>query len=145
MTEIELNSQTYRLGKLNAFQQLHVSRKVGPLIPALVPAFMALSSGEKAPGDWGVLVELAGPFASALAEMPDEVVEYVAGTCLSVVQRRQGRTWAPVWSPQAKTIMFDDVDLATLLPLVVRVITDNLGPFIQGLLTGQMQPLQSKA
>jgi hypothetical protein len=64
---------------------------------------------------------------------------------LGIVQRKQGSAWAPVWSSQGACLMFDDVDLATILPLVVRVITDNLGPFISGLLTGQMQPNQSQA
>jgi hypothetical protein len=145
MTETELNGQTYRIGRLNAFQQLHVSRKIGPLIPKLVPAFVALSSDKDAFADMGKLSEIAAPFAEAFAEMPDEVVEYVVGTCLGIVQRKQGSAWAPVWSSQGACLMFDDVDLTTILPLVVRVITDNLGPFISGLLTGQMQPNQSQA
>jgi hypothetical protein len=144
-TETKLKGQSYRLGRLNAFQQLHVSRKIGPLIPKLVPAFVALSSDKDAFADMGKLSEIAAPFAEAFAEMPDEVVEYVVGTCLGIVQRKQGSAWAPVWSSQGACLMFDDVDLTTILPLVVRVITDNLGPFISGLLTGQMQPNQSQA
>lgn len=33
--------------------------------------------------------------------------------------------------------MFQDIDLGVMLPLVMRVITVNLGPFMQGLLTSQ--------
>ncbi|MDE2403048.1 MAG: hypothetical protein KGL90_15435 [Burkholderiales bacterium] len=143
--ETELNGQTYRIGKLDAFKQFHVSRKVAPLIPKLVPAFVALSSGKDAFGDMSKLAEVLAPFADAMADMPDEAAEYVVGTCLSVVQRRQGQSWAPVWSAQGKTIMFDDIDLSTTLPLVVQVIRENLGSFISGLLTGQTQPQQITA
>ncbi|MFX5562743.1 phage tail assembly chaperone, partial [Acinetobacter baumannii] len=63
--------------------------------------------------------------------------EYVIGTCLSVVQHKQPTGWASVWAPSGKVAMFDDMDLSVTLPLVVQVITANLGPFIQGLLTSQ--------
>jgi len=140
MTEIQLNDQTYRLGRLNAFQQLHVSRKVGPLIPALIPAFLAISKEGVTMDGIGRLAPMIQPFTDAFASMADADVEYVASVCLSVVQRQQGSTWAPVWSVQGKCLMFDDLDLGSVLPLVVRVITENLGPFINGLLTAQTQP-----
>lgn len=142
MIEVTHGGQNYRIGKLNAFQQLHVSRKVGPLIPRLVPAFMAMAKGGEAIDK---LAQLLEPFAEAFADLPDEAVEYVAGTCLSVVQRQQGNTWAPVWNKQAASLMFDDIDLASMLPLVIKVITENLGPFISGLLSGQMQPTTTPA
>lgn len=142
MTEIEHGGNRYRIGKLNAFEQLHVSRKVGPLIPRLVPAFMAMAKDGSAIDQIAQLLE---PFAEAFADLSDEAVEYVAGTCLSVVQRQQGTAWAAVWNKQANCLMFDDMDLSSMLPLVIRVITDNLGPFISGLLSGQMQPQTTPA
>lgn len=144
-TETQLNGQTYRIGRLNAFQQLHVSRKVGPLLPRLVPAFLAVAQDADAFGKPEQLAQMAAPFLDALAEMDDASIEYVAATCLSVVHRQQGASWGPVWNKQANCLMFDDVDLGTLLPLVVQVITENLGPFISGLLTGQLTPAQTSA
>lgn len=58
----------------------------------------------------------------------------IIGACLSVVQRKQPTGWARVWNGG---LMFDDMDLATILPLAVQVIAANLWPFIQGLLTSQ--------
>lgn len=139
MAEIEVNGQTYRIGKLNAFQQLHVSRKVGPLMPRLIPAYIASQDG-KILENLDVLAQMVEPFTQALSEMTDADVEYVAATCLAVVHRKQGNSWAPVWNAGGHCLMFDDVDLGTMLPLVVRVITENLGPFIRGLLTGQPTP-----
>lgn len=145
LTEAEVSGKTYRIGRLNAFQQLHVSRKIGPLVPSLVPAFVALARAGAAADKPDQLAQMAAPFLDALAEMDDASVEYLAATCLSVVQRQQGSAWAPVWSAQSNCLMFDDVDLGTLLPLVVQVITRNLGPFINGLLTGQLTPAQTSA
>ncbi|WP_333998202.1 phage tail assembly chaperone [Burkholderia orbicola] len=77
------------------------------------------------------------PFADALAGLKDEDAEYVFGTCLSVVERWQGAGWAKVWNTAHKTSMFDDIGIDVMLPLVVRVVVANLGPFISGLLTSQ--------
>lgn len=143
MEDKQINGQTYRIGKLNAFQQLHVSRKVGPLIPTLVPAFLAMGSDGAGLDQLGRLASLVQPFTEAFASMSDADVEYVAGICLGAVQRQQGGTWAPVWSQQGKCLMFDDMDLGTMIPLVVQVIVVNLGPFISGLLTAQMQPKET--
>lgn len=140
MTEITINAQAYRLGRLNAFQQLHVSRKVGPLIPTLVPAFLAMGTAGAGLDQLDRLASLIQPFTDAFAGMSDADVEYVAAICLGAVQRKQGEAWAPVWSQQGKCLMFDDMDLGTMVPLVVQVIVANLGPFISGLLTAQMQP-----
>lgn len=144
-TEVELGGNDYSIGRLDAFRQLHVSRRIAPLIPSLVPAFSALSEGgADALTDTAKFATALAPFAEAMAGMSDEAAEYVVGTCLSVVKRRQGSAWAPVWNAQGKTLMFDDIDLSTMLPLVVRVIRDNLGPFISGLLIGQATPEQSQ-
>lgn len=140
MTEITINAQAYRLGRLNAFQQLHVSRKVGPLIPTLVPAFLAMGSEGPGLDQLGRLAALVQPFTDAFAGMSDADVEYVAAICLGAVQRSQGGTWSPVWSQQGKCLMFDDMDLSVMVPLVVQVIVANLGPFLEGLLTAQTQP-----
>jgi hypothetical protein len=143
MQEKLISGQSYRLGKLTAFQQLHVSRKVGPLIPTLVPAFLAMGKQGAGLDQLGRLASLVQPFTEAFASMSDEDVEYVAGICLGVVQRQQGSTWAPIWNQQGKCLMFDDIDLGAMIPLVVQVIVANLGPFISGLLTAQTQPKET--
>jgi len=130
-TQIELNGHEYSLGRMSAMQQFHVSRRIAPIIPALIPVFLRFRESGKAPTEdlEGMAVALQ-PLADGLAALKDEDAEYVIGACLSVVQRKQPTGWARVWNGG---LMFDDMDLATILPLVVQVITANLGPFIQGL------------
>lgn len=129
--EVDVGGQTYSLGQLTTFQQLHLSRKIAPLLPPLIPAYLAL-------GDETVnqtkLVEIMEPLAGELAGMPDAQIEYVLATALSIVQRRQGDAWAPVWSASGHTLMFSDIGLDTALRLVYEVIMDQLGPFIGGFL-----------
>ncbi|KUZ78302.1 phage tail assembly chaperone [Burkholderia ubonensis] len=177
-TEIELNGARYAIGKLSAMQQFHVSRRIAPIIPPMIPVLMkfyaeleqadvareqaransalaALAAGTTAaepaaePGATtpdakrdilpivDAIAPVLQPFADALAALKDEDAEYVFGTCLSVVERWQGGGWAKVWSAAHKTSMFDDIGIDVMLPLVVRVVVANLGPFISGLLTSQ--------
>ncbi|MBR8074110.1 hypothetical protein KDX14_31760 [Burkholderia cenocepacia] len=163
-TEIVLSGKRYQIGRLNAMQQFHVSRRIAPIIPSMIPVLMkfyaeversrnavanaalgALAAGEDAPaaeqGDVLGLVDsiapVLQPFADALAGLKDEDAEYVFGTCLSVVERHHMNGWAKVWAAAQKTSMFDDMDIGSMLPLVVRVVVENLGPFISGLLTSQ--------
>lgn len=137
-TQIELGGDEYSLGRLSAMQQFHVSRRIAPIIPALIPVFMRMRSAAKPLNeDLEGLATVLQPLADGLAQLKDEDAEYVIGTCLSVVQRKQPTGWASVWAPSGKVAMFDDMDLSVTLPLVVQVITANLGPFIQGLLTSQ--------
>ena len=151
--EIELNGAQYSIGRLTAKQQLHVSRRIAPVIPAMIPAFLKLAAKLKAAGgaeastssaekakrlleaDLSDLGEALQPFADALAALNDADADYVFDNCLSAVQRRQETGWARVVSLEQKTMMFQDMDLGVILPLVVQVIVANLGPFIQGLLT----------
>ncbi|HDR9022693.1 TPA: hypothetical protein QDB09_003247 [Burkholderia vietnamiensis] len=174
-TEVQLNGGRYVIGKLNAMQQFHVSRRIAPIIPPMIPVLMkfyaeleqadvareqaranaalaALAEG-KGPSEAAdapaadksrellsmvdAIAPVLQPFADALAGLKDEDAEYVFGTCLSVVERWQGASWAKVWNIAHKTSMFDDIGIDVMLPLVVRVVVANLGPFINGLLTSQ--------
>lgn len=151
MTEITLNGHAYRLGTLDAFKQLHLSRKLAPLIPELVPAFVKIQAligpapvdGAEAPADAPKLdldkvadiAVLLGPFADALAGLSDADTEYITALCMSVVHRQSANTWAAVWNKDAKTFMFQDIGLDTLMVLLLRVIQANLGNFIRGFLT----------
>lgn len=142
--EIELNGNRYSIGRLSAMQQFHVSRRIAPIIPTLIPVFLQMRSkgmpgniGGMADADLEGMADALKPLAEGLAGLKDDDTEYVIGTCLSVVQRQQPTGWARVWALEQKRLMFEDMDLSVMLPLAVRVITTNLGPFISGMLTGQ--------
>lgn len=146
MIEFEVGSHQYRAGKLDAFQQLHLSRKIAPLLPKLLPTIVQLAAarGEEdendTPLDLPALAASVGPLTETLAQMNDADVEYIFNTCLSVVSRQQQPSgWAPVWNKPSHSPMFEDLELPDLLQIVVKVVGDNLGPFMRGL-PGQLRP-----
>lgn len=154
MVEAEISGHQYRIDKLSAYQQLHVSRRIAPLIPGLVPLFgkyaqlmgQAEADGSRMDSadarfsgfriDAGEIGALARPLLEAFAEMTDQNCEYVVDTCLSVVKRRsQTGDWTDFWNKAAKRSMFhDSEDIATVLQLTAKVITANLGNSISALI-----------
>lgn len=150
--EFDIGGQTYRAGKLDTFAQLHLSRKLGPVLAKLLPAFfkivqtgqrgvfssMARSfEGSDAHVDQEAIDELAAaiePVAAVLGGMSDHDAEYVYATCLAVVLRNHAGNWTPIWNRQQATCMFDDIDLGVMTQIVARVTMDSLGGFISGLL-----------
>lgn len=143
---MQIGQYDYDIGRLNALDQLHVSRKIAPVIPTLMPLLTELSKGgihqmitqlEKVQeGDSSQieainlngLAEAMTPFMDAFASMPDNDVEYITHKCLSVVSRNGAKACVN------NTLMFDDLNMEHVLPLTFAVIRQNLGNFIQGLL-----------
>lgn len=125
--EFEISGQTYECGKMDAFKQFHVSRRLAPVFGGLA------SSASKASADFSQFLQ---PIAEAVAHMPDADCDYVLQACLSVTRRKQESGWANVYNVQAKAMMFQDIDLGAMLQITAKVIQDNLGGFFQGAVAG---------
>lgn len=119
MAEFEVNGALYRAGKMDAFRQFHVARRLAPVVGSLG----SLSQAARNP------VEALAPVAQAIAGLSDADCEYVLGTCLGVVQRQQGNAWANIWNASAKRPMFEDIDLPAMLQIAMHVLQDTLGGF----------------
>lgn len=156
LLEFEIDGIKFRAEKLSAIQQLHLSRKVAPLLPPMAPlvvqAQKKLEDKEKSSketnkddteftiDDIMSLVELAQPFADALADMEDKDIEKIFLLTLTSVKVQTDASrdvWMPLWIPGAnRPAGFEQLnDLSRLLPIIIRVIIHNLGNFINGLLT----------
>jgi len=149
--EFELDQRRFRVKKLSAFDQLHLSRKVAPLLPPLAPLIMKISENAKKEADGklkGLLstdilsfAELAEPFAEALADMKDQHAEQVFTLTLSSVSVQTDASrdvWMPLWIAGSKLATVEELnDAGKLLPIVVRVIIHNLGNFMDALLTSR--------
>lgn len=138
---ITIGEHEYSIGRLNALDQFHVSRKIAPIIPTLMPIISEVAKGDLTKtiesielGDNNELVSLEPlaqalePFMEAFAKMPEDDVNYIIHKCLSVVKRGSSIVC------RGQSIMFDDLDMGQILPLVVAVIRVSLSNFIQGLL-----------
>lgn len=141
MENLEINGNEYSIGRLNALDQLHVSRKIAPIIPTLMPIISEIAKGDLEKTIEAIeggdndslpslepLTEALSPLMEAFATMPEDDVNYITHKCLSVVKRNGAVVC------RGQSIMFDDLDMMQILPLVIAVIRTNLGNFIQDLL-----------
>lgn len=128
--EVEIDGVEYRFDKLNAMDQFHVARKIAPLAPSLIPMASVKDFLDVPMEQVPALIE---GFTRELAALDDAAAEYVINTCLSVVRRKTGEQYAPVYS--AGALLFDDMDLSVMLRLVYNVLFASLGSFINGLLS----------
>lgn len=132
------DDHVYAIGKLNARQQFHVARKIGPAVFALTTAraqvMKALPGGM--PKDDEAFSKVAEEalgsvfkgLAEALAQMSEADVDYLINICMSACQRKQQGGWQNVIAPNG-SFMFDDIDVKILLRLTLEVIKENLGSF----------------
>lgn len=139
--EFKSGGYDFRMEKLNAFEQLHLSRKIAPLLPALAPILVRWSArrGDLLSTQILEIAELAEPFATALASMTDADAEQVIMTALSKVQVQTDVSrgvWMPVFVAGTRMTATTELnDLGLLLPVAIKSIMFNLGNFTDGLLT----------
>lgn len=137
--EFELKGQQYRTAKLDVFSQLKVSRKLMPVLAGLLSEFGSLKElmPKKTAGDDSLpsfdqlqpLFDKVLPkIADIISELSEEDTNAIIYPCLSVVARQHGKGWTPVFNQGQ--LMFDDIDLMSMLQMVGRVVGDSLGNFL---------------
>ena len=138
--EFTIGKDVYRSGKLNAFSQLHIARRLTPCMGQL--AALASLDPERIQfikDGAGKLIDIKGdinlvitPLTNAITALSDEDVEYVLNACLEVTERKQtGNKWAPL--RVNNVTMFDGLNLPALIQIAYHVILENLADFISGL------------
>lgn len=118
-------------GKLDAFTQLHIARRLGSVLP-VVDGLVANANADK---DKSILMVMM------LSHISDDDTDYVIKKCLSVIGRRQENVTSRVQTNDGK-LMFDDISVAALLELTTVVIEENLGDFFRTALANLEQEKQ---
>lgn len=137
--EVTLTDKIYRVGKLNAFSQLYVFKRLSPMLPALAVGFGglgALAEKEKDDEDIIPLTKLAdafNPVIDTFAKLPDEDMDFILKTCLAVVHVQDGKEWHPVVSNGQ--IMYDTIEAADMMALVYYCVRDEIANFTQKTVT----------
>lgn len=143
MTELEIGGNAYRINSMSAMTQFHVMRKLGPVLPGIVPVLaQAAAALPQADGqeDGSAMTTVDGvaaiamaarPLLDGLASMADADAEYVINHCLSAVMRRDsgGKSWSAVH--RDGVTMFDDIDLMASMQLVWSVLRENYTSFFR--------------
>lgn len=139
MIQFQIDDKNYRLEKLDTFSQLHLARKVAPLLPKLLPVLpVALSVGiqikdavekkQDVPiSSMESISYILEPAIDAMATMSKEDVEYVVGLCLTVAKRQSGDVWMAAW--HNGQLMLGDMDMVTMVKIVWKVIEMNLANY----------------
>lgn len=144
--EFEIKGEKYRTSKLSVFDQLKVTRKLLPVLAGIMPDIQSIKFAVAPKADGGTnseavyaVMEKALPkIAEKLADMTEEDTNAIIFPCLSVVARQNGKVWAPVMN--SGELMFDDIDLMSMLQMVGRVVGDSLGNFLPVAPASETQP-----
>lgn len=123
MADFTIGGHNYRSGRMNARLQFHVSRRLAPIFSGLSDA---IGEDDKPTN--------IGAIAAAISSLPDADCDYVLNACLGVTQRQAsgGAAWTNVMTPGG-TIMFDDIDMVTMVKIAWEVLRDNLSGFFHAI------------
>jgi hypothetical protein len=141
---VKLEGTDYLIGTLDVITQFQVARRLGPVLAILgesvregitkTRTLFKPEAGESL-ADQVLNIELV-PIAQALAKMSDEETNYILGACLDVCRRKvEPQGWAPVvvvgsgLNGAKPRLMFPDIQLTTLMGLVIHTIEENLMGF----------------
>ncbi|EAZ8339069.1 hypothetical protein Y940_003499 [Salmonella enterica subsp. enterica] len=135
--ECSVKGHDYRVAKLSVFDQLKVTRKLLPMLAGMMSDFGSIRSLLPADGkiDGAKFDALKPVFETLLPRIADELFSLteddtnaIIHPCLAVVSRKHMGGWTPVFN--SGQLVFDDIDLLTMLQLVARVVADSLGNFL---------------
>jgi hypothetical protein len=133
ISTIDLDGKTYQISRLTPKKAFHVARRLAPFLGAILPHLRTLfEKGDdgKPPAPDTFLergAELLPAIADIIAKMPNDDCDFIIDNCLSVVSIKQDRGSAPVISNG--TLMFDFIDLKTMMQLTAEVVKVNLSDF----------------
>lgn len=145
MKVIPIGGRDYVVGQLNALDQLHLTRKLAPLVPEIAPVMSKLMGSDMAKliavsdkgqdlaeedmNGFAEVIKAAKPLTEALSQLSEEDTNYILFKCLSVCSRDGAAVC------RNGVFMFDDITLYQMIALAVAVVRLNLGDFIQELIT----------
>lgn len=150
----EINGNTYQFGKMDPRTQFHVARRLSPLLGSIVTTLsegglldrltnQGPKEGEGPDGEEQTSEELpaAAPsitmedlgslaaMTESLANLDDAVLDYIFDKTLAVVQRQNDKgAWLKITAANGR-MMFDDIDMPTMLQLAWGVIESDLMSF----------------
>lgn len=133
MNEFEIGDRKFKIGKLDAFRQFHIVRRVGPLLADFMPALAGMSKAKMDQmSESEKLEEFAKaiqPVMAGLSKLSDQDADYVLYRLLSCVEVHQPtfNSWAKISSDTG--LMMQDLELPVLLQAAGRSLMFNLSGF----------------
>ncbi|MEM8257834.1 phage tail assembly chaperone [Morganella morganii] len=137
--EFMINGNTYRSGKLDAFQQQDLAFALVPAFSAVAPLLKDILpvSEDGTGGDeiadirktklMDSLPVILPALTTAVRTLDKKSRKEINDICLDVVTRQTGNQWSKIYS--GGVLMYDDINGIELLQIVGYVIKDSLGSF----------------
>lgn len=129
----EAGGRKFKLGKIDAFRQFHIVRRMGPLLAELLPAMAGIAKskvdGLSETEKLEEFAKIAQPVMLGLSKLSDQDADYVLFRLLGAVEvhQEQFNIWSKVSSDTG--IMMQDIDLPILLQAAGRAFVYNLSGF----------------
>ena len=130
MSEFEINGVKYSSRPIPAKTQLHLVRKITPLLNASPAVVDYVRSEDRSVQG---AVEAVSPLANILATLPTADFDFVVDTCLSYTQTFKNGAWGPVWNVAANAPQFSDISAASMIQITAHVLWENLQSFLSEL------------
>lgn len=131
MTEFTVGDVDYRVGALSAIKQIHIVRRIAPLLGELVTPELVAKLDRAREAKKLDPLEFFPDVAKAFGKMNDADVEYIIETATGACERKQDDQWFALRRNGA--LMYQDIGPAELLEITINVVMDKLENFIPAL------------
>ena len=126
MSDVEINGQLYRCGRMPTRVQLYVVKRLAPVFQGLAPLFAA---------EGGVnIYEGIAALTNTVGLLSDADADYVMDAALACVGWRQGAGWQPLRAPGGAFMIGAADRLDVQIRLLWEVLYESLSDFSLGLL-----------
>lgn len=133
--DFELGGRKFQISKINALDQFHIARRMGPILADIVPIIQQLNkkkldtlSEDEKLDSFG---KLASPFMVGLAKLSDEDAEIVLFGLLSCAEI-QGASGAWMKITNKKLLLAQDLELPHLINIAGHSFMHNISGFFGG-------------
>jgi hypothetical protein len=128
MTEFELGGRKFKIGKINAFKQFHLVRRLAPILADMLPAVGDLQKlSKKQQEEFDQTAKILAPVLTGFSKLSDQDSEFVLYGLLSCVEVQLGNSWSKVSTESM--LMIQDLELPSLLQIAARSFMSNLSSF----------------
>lgn len=137
--DFQLGGSNYKLSKVDVWKQLYIAKRLGPIIGEVISTVKELkgfmAEGTSKSDNLEAIAQILAPLLDGFSKLTDKDLEYVMVGLLNAVEvQQEGGSWARMAGNSG--LMFDNIELATMLQLAGRALVFNLGNFSRALPQG---------